>query len=110
VGETRQKRRGRSKAAVSDGLGLFLLQIDLLIATRERDRAQWEQDPFERAFRVAHRALAELPPRPVVGKAARLAAYDARMKAGHAWHPHRSRLREANRWVKAIREEMGWYE
>ena len=110
MSETRQKRRDRSKASGSDALELFLLQIELSIATRERDRAQWEQDPFERAFRASHHALAACPPRSVVGKAARLAAYDGRMRAGHAWHPYRSRLREANRWVKAIREEMDWYE
>jgi hypothetical protein len=109
VGETRQKRRARPRVVATD-LALFLLKIDLASATHERDAAQWEQGPFERAFKAAHAALSALPPRSVVGKEARLAAYDARLRAGHAWHPHRTRLREANRWIKAINEEMDWYE
>ena len=102
-------RRSRA-TTVSTDLALFLLRIDLIDATYQRDAAQWEQGPFERAFKAAHAALSALPPRSVVGKDARLAAYDARLRAGHAWHPHRTRLREANRWIKAINEEMDWYE
>jgi hypothetical protein len=94
----------------SPGTALGLLRIDLACAVRERDEAQWAQDPFEAAFKASHAFLASLPPQPVVTKAVRLAAYDARVEAGHAWHPYRARLREANRWIKAIKEEMEWYE
>jgi hypothetical protein len=109
VGETRRKRR-QPPTAIAPDLGIFLLRIDLADATYQRDAAQWGQDPFERAFKAAHACLSALPPRTVVGKSTRLAAYDARMKAGHAWHPHRTRLREATRWIKAIKEDMDWYE
>ena len=88
----------------------WLRRIDLALATREWADAQHAQDPFEIAFREAHRVLRELPPQPVTSKADRLAAYDARLAAGHAWNPHRARLRDANRWIAAIQEEIDWYD
>lgn len=107
---TKLRQRSREASSPSPDLAIFLLRIDLAAATHERDAAQWEQDPFERAFKAAHGFLMALPHRPTTSKAERLAAYDARMAAGHAWHPHRTRLREATRWLKAIKEEMDWYE
>lgn len=86
------------------------LHQDLGEAYAERDRAQNEQDDHEAKFRAAHESLVHLPLRPAVSKAERLAAYDHRVAAGHAWHPHRQRLREANRWIKAIMEDLKSYE
>lgn len=112
MGETLRRRRRKAKSATTAApdLAAFLLRVDLAVASRERAVAQWEQDPFQAAFRAAHAYLAALPARPETSKANRLAAYDARMKAGHAWHPSRSRLREAVRWIKAIEEDLKWYE
>ena len=86
------------------------LRSDLEIARHERMVAQWSSDPHEAAFRAAHDRLASLPPRPGTSKATRLGAYDARMRAGHAWHPHRTRVRDATRWIEAIEKELKDYE
>lgn len=86
------------------------LRSDLETARHERMVAQWLSDPREATFRAAHDRLASLPSRPGVSKTVRLAAYDARMRAGHAWHPHRLKVREAIRWIEAIEKELKNYE
>ena len=76
------------------------LRSDRPLAEAERDAAERGGSGLKAAFWEAHRWLAELPPQPETSKAERLAAYDARMRAGHAWHPWKTRLREAERWLK----------
>ena len=74
------------------------------------DVAAAMQDPFESAFRAADATLRHMHQRRDVGadiaRADMFAAYDRRMWAGHAWHPHRERLRDMNRWLKAIQKEI----
>jgi hypothetical protein len=82
------------------------LRSDRLLAEAERDAAERGGSGLKAAFWDAHRRLADMPPQPETSKAERLAAYDARMRAGHAWHPWKTRLREAERWLKAIDREL----
>ena len=84
---------------------------DLAILERLRSYcllAEVERDTAERGGSglKADRWLADMPLQPETSKAERLAAYDARMRAGHAWHPWKTRLREAERWLKAIDREL----
>lgn len=82
------------------------LRADLEKANLECDRALAAQQPFADQFWRAHGFLASLPTRPSSTKRERLDAYDARLRAGHAWHPYRQRYRDATRWVDAILKEM----
>ncbi len=86
------------------------LHDDLAKARAQEATAERQSSPLEAAFWDAHRQLDAMPLQPETSKAERLAAYDARMHAGHAWHPSRSRLRDARRWIKAIMEEIEHYE
>ena len=106
----KRPRRARWADRLATPTAAWLRQIDLALATREWADAQLAQDPFEAAFKEADHLLRVLPPRPAASKATRLAAYDARVAAGHAWHPYRARLREACRWIAAIQEEINWYD
>jgi hypothetical protein len=76
------------------------------------------QQPFAHRYQDACAALADLlddrAQGVVVSKAELLAAYDARLAAGHAWQPSRAiandlgrRLAEARRELQAIIEEIG---
>lgn len=82
------------------------LREDLIRAEGEWGAADFSGQKHEERFWAADRALRELPPQPVTSKATRLAAYDERMAAGHAWHPYKERMRRANAWIKAIQAEM----
>ena len=92
------------EAARREALGR--LSVERGPVRAERDLAQEIQDPYEATFRAAHARLLEVTTQVPTPKAERLIWYDKRMRAGHAWHPHRQRLREANRWLKAIDDEI----
>lgn len=86
------------------------LRADLKVADRECGEAHSAEQPWSRAFWAAHQTLRELPLQPEASKERRLAAYDARLRAGHAWHPYRQRYRDALRWFDAILKELKTYE
>lgn len=79
-------------------------------ASAETVRAEAAAAPYEAAFQSAHDRLVQLTANRRAGarypKDEVLAAYDARMLAGHAWHPHRNRFQEAKRWKAAIVTEL----
>jgi hypothetical protein len=81
------------------------LQNEMEEARGLLEKAHAIASPYEAAFWEAHRALEAAINAPT-DKATRLRAYDLRMHAGHAWHPHRSRQQEMTRWLKAIRAEL----
>nr|WP_321986167.1 hypothetical protein [uncultured Lichenicoccus sp.] len=86
------------------------LASDLVEAHAEVAQAKTIQGPYERAFRDAHDDLVLLHLRRACGEAiskpALFAAYDKRMVLGHQWNPHRQRLNDAERWRKAIFDEL----
>ena len=88
-----------------------MTHLDQLLADRTRAaeacaEAEAGGAGFKAAFWDAHRTIAEMPPRPKASKAERLAAYDARTRAGHEWHPWKAALRDAERWLAAINREI----
>ncbi len=62
--------------------------------------------PFERAFWSAHRALEEAVASNEITKAQRMAAYDTRLRAGHAWWPFRQAVNNAEAWLNALQVEI----
>jgi hypothetical protein len=62
------------------------------------------------AFQDAHEALLMLHQRRNAGasisKETMMAGYDRRMNAGHAWHPHRKRLKDIDLELVGVREEL----
>lgn len=97
-----------SEASILEEIGR--LRASLAMARRTRDEARELAHPFELEFRIAHNRLVALPQRPNVSKETRLAAYDTRLQAGHAWHPYRQLVRDAERWIKACEEELKNYD
>jgi len=75
-------------------------------AVAEAEEADKAQRPYAEAFQIAHHKLLELTRSETSTKQQRLAGYDRRMNAGHAWHPFRSRLTDAMNWLKAIGKEL----
>lgn len=68
------------------------------------------QEPFADAFRIATATLETIwltrkSGRQIPSKIV-LAAYDARVTAGHQWNPHRIRYQETLRWLKTLRMEL----
>jgi hypothetical protein len=97
------------KATLSDTDRRQLME-DLREAEGEWARAECDGQPHEAAFRNATAYLGSLPPQPQASKEVRLAAYDERVRAGHAWHPYKMRQRKADAWMKAIRAELKSHE
>jgi hypothetical protein len=83
---------------------LAALQRDMAEAEQAIANAAPEADRCEGIFRAADKALRDaVEARDRAGQRWPLFhLYDARMHAGHAWNPHRSRLRDAIRWHKAV--------
>lgn len=67
--------------------------------------AHEQQAPYAAAFWSAHARLVEAHQRDV-DKPLRLLAYDARVLAGHAWHPFRAKAQDIGRWLKLLRDEL----
>jgi hypothetical protein len=86
------------------------LRIEIEKAEVIRATAESVQAPFHKAFSHAHAGLELLwlarRNGTLVHKQQMLRAYDARVAAGHAWNPHRTNLRDAERWLKALRSEL----
>lgn len=82
----------------------------MLTAERECQIARVISDPFSGAFWSAHGHLEALHARrrsgTVVTKKAMVAAYDARVAAGHEWNPSKTKLQEAERWLRRIKTEL----
>lgn len=83
---------------------LELIEAEAL-ARQEQIEAEVADAPHRVAFHEAHAALAAIYAT-TTDRAELFAAYDARMAAGHAWNPHRARLRDAERWHRAILAEL----
>lgn len=69
------------------------------------------QAPYAQAFVEAHDALladckADPMPHTAAIKAYLRAGYDRRMRAGHAWHPHREKFKDVKRWHDALIREL----
>lgn len=106
--------RKRPRAKAGDAAWLYAQRRELVDqeeqAHRELLEAEEADGPFRRAFWEAHSVLAATYATQLkIGphdKAELFAAYDARMLAGHAWNPHKQRLRDAERWHKAVLAEL----
>lgn len=85
------------------------LENEMVLAAGLLDKASIIAEPYEAAFWQAHRQLEELCRQrdgEPWGKATRRVAYDARMNAGHRWHPFRQAKREVTHWVNSLRSEL----
>ena len=89
------------------------LQAQLFIAEDLLAKATRAHAPFLAAIEHArwrlealHARRREAQSKAAVSKAEMLAAYDARMHAGHAGHPTASKQADADRWVKLLRREL----
>lgn len=86
------------------------LENEMLTAERECQIARVISDPFSGAFWSAHGHLEALHARrrsgTVVTKKAMVAACDARVAAGHEWNPSKTKLQEAERWLRRIKTEL----
>lgn len=72
--------------------------------------ANERQEPYRSEFFRCHEQLQELHGTrnggELVSKPTMLAAYDRRMEAGHAWHPHREAAQTIERQLKGVRERL----
>jgi hypothetical protein len=86
------------------------LMDEIEIAEAESAHLRAIQEPFSDSFRAANATLEDLwaarKTGSPVGKVRMLAAYTARLIAGHKWHPHRERYQTNLRWLKALRMEL----
>lgn len=82
------------------------LQMALADALDAEDEALAEMRPYQHAFDAAHRALEKAWADDDTTKEDRLKFYTARMWAGHARHPFKVRVDEANGWRKRIESEL----
>lgn len=89
---------------------IVCLENEMMQATQEYEAAHAVEMPYARAFWAAHRWLEELHQSrsdgTPVSKTEMMDAYDRKMWAGHAWHPHREKAEELHTWLKAIRREL----
>jgi hypothetical protein len=87
---------------------LEILRRDAIEAQQAISDATPEADRCESIFRAADARLRRaIATRDSAGlRYPLLDHYDDRMRAGHAWNPHRSRLRDAIRWHKAVCDEI----
>jgi len=86
------------------------LQNEIEKLEAECAHARAAQEPYQRAFSQAHSELELLHRRRQRGlqitKSAMLEAYDMRVAAGHAWHPHKTKLRDITSALKTYRQEL----
>lgn len=86
------------------------LENEVEQAEAEFARANNVQEPYRAAFNAAHERLVMLHDTRRSGrsisKPLMLGAYDARMIAGHEWHPFRSRANDLGQWLKRLREDL----
>ena len=86
------------------------LQNEIELLEAELAGARATQEPFQRAFDRAHAELATLHEKRQHGahitKPKMLAAYDKRVLAGHAWNPHKSKVRDLTMALKTYRQEL----
>jgi hypothetical protein len=69
--------------------------------------ARMAAEPYADAFRLAHRELESAAANKAeLTREELFAAYDRRLHAGHAWHPHREAVRDAERWLAALQKEI----
>ena len=109
AGAGRASGEGGVKDRASKIRDAMLRRMDLQTALADAAQAERETAavlaPYDVAFQEAHavlsRAVEHEPDRRV-----RLAAYDARVIAGHARHPFKERWREAARWRKEVETEL----
>lgn len=103
-------QRGPAQSSKRDGSGSLKEQAEVLYADLLAARSLVLQraasaTPYENAFQEAHAALLNAN-RASLTKPQLFALYDARMHAGHAWNPHRKRLKDAQAWGKAIMSDL----
>lgn len=82
------------------------LEMALADALDAEDAALAQMRPYQQAFDAAHRALEKAWDAEGTTKEDRLNLYTARMWAGHARHPFKVRVDEANGWRKRIEHEL----
>ncbi len=80
-------------------------EAEALLAVANADQA-----PYAEVFHLTDATLRQLhadrKAGGVISKIDMLAAYDARMEAGHAWNPFRAKAQELAGWLKALRHEL----
>ena len=106
---TPRKRLGKGQRKLLAQRRLDVAMEALPMALKAIAATRPANDQHEKAFRQAHDDLAEtyeMHARGTLTKEALFAAYDRRLLAGHAWHPHREAYRTAKAWFDAIQEEI----
>ena len=77
------------------------------LALRDLAAARDAAAPFEHAFWGAHRALEIVcQEKDALTKDELFAAYDHRLHAGHAWHPFRQAVQQAESWLNSLQKEI----
>lgn len=103
-------QNGRVSQAVGLRERLEILLREETKATNMANNASEAFAPHKAAFDAATEHLLYLwrcrNQGEFVSKATMLKAYDARMEAGHAGNPAKQRMREAERWLKDLRNEL----